>query len=87
MAALTAYRRNAGTSRGSQAAAARQAYQDLMGTGLDAQGAVQTTISRVARKFQELSFRLSGMIMADPDPVIADINTDMRELQKLCGST
>jgi hypothetical protein len=87
MAALTAYRRNAGTSRGSQAAAARQAYQDLMGAGLDAQGVVQTTITQLARKFQELNFRLSGMIMADPNPVIADINTDMRELHKLCGST
>ncbi|MFI7453497.1 hypothetical protein ACIBQX_38825 [Nonomuraea sp. NPDC049714] len=87
MTALTAYRRNAGTSRSSQAAAARQTYQDLMGAGLDAQGVVQTTISQLARKFQELNFRLTGMVVADPDPVIADINTDLRELQGLCGST
>ncbi|MGN9787160.1 hypothetical protein ACTMTF_37450 [Nonomuraea sp. ZG12] len=48
---------------------------------------MQTTISQLARKFQELNFRLTGMILADPDPVIADINTDLKELQRLCGST
>ncbi|NUW43892.1 hypothetical protein [Nonomuraea rhodomycinica] len=84
-AALTAYRRNAGTVRSSQAAAAQQAYQDLMGAGLAAQGVVGAKIGRLAREFQELSFRLTGMILDDPNEVIADINTDAAELNRLCA--
>ncbi|MEU7895315.1 hypothetical protein AB0B45_20965 [Nonomuraea sp. NPDC049152] len=83
---LTAYRRNAGTTRSSQAAAAHQTYLDLMGTVLDAQGAVGATISRLAAEFQELNFRLTGMTGGDPNQVIADINTDLAELKRLCGS-
>jgi len=85
--ALTAYRRNAGNTSGSQAAAAQQTYRDLMGAGLDAQGVVGSAISRLAGKFQELSFRLTGMTGGDPNQVIADINTDVAELNQLCGST
>ncbi|MFD8753332.1 hypothetical protein ACFV0O_20515 [Kitasatospora sp. NPDC059577] len=85
-AALAAYRRNAGSSRGSRAAAAGQAYQDLMGAGLDAQGAVGATIRRLAAEFQELGFRLNGMVMADPDPVITDIDADSAQLGRLCGA-
>ncbi|GAA4234290.1 hypothetical protein GCM10023075_52420 [Streptosporangium album] len=84
--ALTAYRRNAGTTRSSQAAAAHQTYLDLMGAVLDAQGAVGETISRLAAKFQELNFRLTGMTGGDPNQVIADINTDFAEIKRLCGS-
>ncbi|MEU0486191.1 hypothetical protein ABZ260_44400 [Streptosporangium sp. NPDC006013] len=84
--ALTAYRQNAGTTRSSQAAAARQTYLDLMGAVLDAQGAVGATISRLAAEFQELNFRLTGMTGGDPNQVIADINTDLAELKRLCGS-
>jgi hypothetical protein len=86
-AALTAYRRNAGTVRSSQAAAAQQTYRDLMGAGLDAQGAVQAKISRLASEFQELNFRLTGMTGGDPNQVIVDINTDVAELTRLCGSS
>ncbi|MCC5576545.1 hypothetical protein IMZ11_12985 [Microtetraspora sp. AC03309] len=85
--ALTAYRRNAGTTRGSQAAAAHQAYLDLMGAVLNAQGVVGATISRLAAEFQELNFRLTGMTGGDPNQVITDINTDLAELKRLCGST
>ncbi|MEV0597386.1 hypothetical protein [Nonomuraea cavernae] len=85
--ALTAYRQNAGTTRGSQAAAAQQTHRDLMGAGLDAQGVVGATISRLAAEFQELNFRLTGMTGGDPNQVIADINTDVAELERLCGST
>ena len=85
-AALTAYRRNAGTVRSSQAAAAQQTYLDLMGAVLDAQGVVGTKISRLAAEFQELNFRLTGMTGGDPNQVIADINTDVAELHRLCGS-
>jgi hypothetical protein len=84
--ALTAFRRNAGTTRSSQAAAAQDAYRDLMGAGLDAQGAVGAMIRRLTAEFQELNFRLSGMIMADPDEVIADINADYIGLRRLCES-
>ncbi|MDF2707289.1 MAG: hypothetical protein K0R62_2941 [Nonomuraea muscovyensis] len=86
-AALTAYRRNAGTVRSSQAAAAQQTYRDLMGAGLDAQGVVGAKISRLAAEFQELNFRLTGMTGGDPNQVIADINTDAAELNRLCGSS
>ncbi|MGI5489682.1 hypothetical protein [Microtetraspora malaysiensis] len=82
--ALATFRRNAGTTRSSQAAAAHQTHNDLMGAVLDAQGVVQATISRMAAEFQELNFRLTGMVMADPNQVIADINTDMAELKRLC---
>ncbi|GGQ24533.1 hypothetical protein [Streptosporangium pseudovulgare] len=85
-AALTAYSRNAGTVRSSQAAAAQQTYRDLMGTALHAQGVVGTKISRLAAEFQELNFRLTGMTGGDPNQVIADINTDVAELNRLCGS-
>ncbi|MFD0273538.1 hypothetical protein ACFVHB_06410 [Kitasatospora sp. NPDC127111] len=85
-AGLAAYRRNAGTTRGSQAAAASQARQDLMGAALDAQGAVGSTINRLSAEFQELSFRLTGMVGADPNQVIADINADSAQLKRLCGS-
>ncbi|WP_433412284.1 hypothetical protein ACQP1V_25125 [Microtetraspora malaysiensis] len=85
--ALAAYRRNAGTTRSSQAAAARQTYSDLMGASLDAQGVVGATISRLAAEFQELNFRLTGMVLSDPNQVIADINTDMAELKRLCESS
>ncbi|GGT43613.1 hypothetical protein ACFFV7_29595 [Nonomuraea spiralis] len=85
-AALTAYRRDAGTSRSGQAAAAQQTYSDLMGAGLNAQGAVGAKIRRLAAEFQELSFRLTGMTGGDPNQVIADINTDVAELNSLCAS-
>ncbi|WP_031172266.1 hypothetical protein [Streptosporangium roseum] len=85
--ALTAYRQNAGTIRSSQAAAAQQTYLDLMGAVLDAQGVVGAKISRLAAEFQELNFRLTGMTGGDPNQVIADINTDVAELKRLCGST
>ncbi|MER6951352.1 hypothetical protein ABT294_45780 [Nonomuraea sp. NPDC000554] len=85
-AALTAYRRNAGTVRSSQAAAAQQTHLDLMGAVLDAQGVVGAKISRLAAEFQELNFRLTGMTGGDPNQVIADINTDVAELNRLCGS-
>ncbi|OUC95123.1 hypothetical protein CA984_19820 [Streptosporangium minutum] len=85
-AALTAYHRNAGTIRSSQAAAAHQAYTDLMGAVLDAQGVVGAKISRLVAEFQELNFRLTGMTGGDPNQVIADINTDVAELKRLCGS-
>ncbi|GAA3641820.1 hypothetical protein GCM10022224_000190 [Nonomuraea antimicrobica] len=86
-AALTAYQRNAGSVRSSQAAAARQAYLDLMSAVLDAEGVVGAKISLLAREFQELHFRLTGMVGGDPNQVIADINTDAAELNRLCGST
>ncbi|MFG3437594.1 hypothetical protein ACGF0J_10160 [Nonomuraea sp. NPDC047897] len=82
--ALTAYHRNAGTVRSSQAAAAQQTYQDLMGAAIDAQGVVGAKIRRLAAEFQELSFRLTGMTGGDPRQVIADINTDFSELRRLC---
>ncbi|MEU4235016.1 hypothetical protein AB0F17_63015 [Nonomuraea sp. NPDC026600] len=86
-AALAAYRRNAGTVRSSQAAAAQQTYRDLMGAGLDAEGVVGAKISRLAGEFQELNFRLTGMTGGDPNQVITDINTDAAELNRLCEST
>jgi hypothetical protein len=82
--ALTAYRRNAGATRSSQAAAAQQTYRDLMGASLDAQGMAGTTIRRLAAEFQELTFRLTGMTGGDPNQVIADINADAAELRRLC---
>ncbi|MGW5689236.1 hypothetical protein [Nonomuraea sp. NPDC003754] len=85
-AALAAYRRNAETARSSQAAAAHQTYLDLMCAALDAQGVAGAKISRLAAEFQELNFRLTGMTGGDPNQVIADINTDVAELNRLCGS-
>ncbi|MBB6547049.1 hypothetical protein [Nonomuraea rubra] len=84
-AALTSYRRNAGTSRSGQAATAQQTYRDLMGAALNAQGAVGATIRRLAAEFQELNFRLNGMTGGDPNQVIADINTDIAEFNRLCA--
>ncbi|MDA0635870.1 hypothetical protein OUY22_20815 [Nonomuraea sp. MCN248] len=84
--ALATYNRDAGTTRGGQAAAARQAYQDLMGAGLGAQGAVAGTIRRLAAEFQELNFRLTGMTGGDPQQVVADINADLAHLRSLCGT-
>ncbi|GAA3258706.1 hypothetical protein [Nonomuraea helvata] len=86
-AALTAYRRNAGTVRSSQAAAAQHTYHDLMGAVLKAEGVVGAKISRLAAEFQELNFRLNGMTGGDPNQVIADIDTDVAELYRLCGSS
>lgn len=85
-AALTAYRRDAGSSRSGQAAAAQQTYSDLMGAALNAQGAVGAKIRRLAAEFQELSFRLTGMTGGDPNQVIADINADVAEFNRLCAS-
>ncbi|MCA2176814.1 hypothetical protein LDL08_11515 [Nonomuraea glycinis] len=87
MTALAGYRRNAGGTRSSQAAAAQQTYRDLMGASLDAQGAVGAMIRRLTAEFQELSFRLSGMVSSDPEQVIADINADFAELKRLCEAT
>ncbi|MEV4800216.1 hypothetical protein AB0K18_09370 [Nonomuraea sp. NPDC049421] len=83
--ALNAYRRDAGTSGSGQAAAAQQPYRDLMGAGLSAQGVVAAKIRRLAAEFQELGFRLTGMVDADPNQVITDINTDIREFNGLCA--
>ena len=85
--ALTAYHRNAGTVRSSQAAAAQETYRDLTGAVFDAEGVVGAKISRLAAEFQELNFRLTGMTGGDPNQVIADINTDVAELDRLCGSS
>ncbi|MGW2147467.1 hypothetical protein ACWCOT_24410 [Nonomuraea bangladeshensis] len=84
-AALTAYRRDAGTSSSGQAAAAQQTYRDLMGAALNEEGAVGAKIRRLASEFQELSFRLTGMTGGDPNQVIADINTDVTEFNRLCA--
>ncbi|MEV4289364.1 hypothetical protein AB0K40_28025 [Nonomuraea bangladeshensis] len=84
-AALTAYRRDAGTSSSGQAAAAQQTYRDLMGAALNAEGVVGAKIRRLAAEFQELSFRLTGMTGGDPNQVIADINTDVTEFNRLCA--
>ncbi|MEU7860303.1 hypothetical protein [Nonomuraea sp. NPDC049141] len=86
-AALTAYRRNAGAIRSSQAAAAQQTYSDLMSAVLDAEGVVGSKISRLAAEFRELNFRLTGMTGGDPNQVITDINTDVAELNRLCESS
>ncbi|MFD4661386.1 hypothetical protein ACFWP2_37900 [Kitasatospora sp. NPDC058444] len=86
LTALAAYRKNAGTTRNSQAAAAGQAHLDLMSAVLDAEGTVGATISRLAAEFQELNFRLTGMIGADPNQVVTDINMDIAQLTRLCGS-
>ncbi|MFJ8477586.1 hypothetical protein [Kitasatospora sp. NPDC094011] len=83
-AALAAYGRNAGGTRTSQAAAASQAYQDLMGAGLEAQGAVGGMIRGLAAEFSELNARLTGMVLADPNEVVADINRDVPQLRRLC---
>ncbi|MEV6157286.1 hypothetical protein AB0L53_43810 [Nonomuraea sp. NPDC052129] len=85
-AALTAYRRNAGTVRSSQTAAAQQTYSDLMGAAFHAEGVVGAKITLLAREFQELNFRLTGMTGGDPNQVIADIDTDAAELNRLCES-
>ncbi|MFD0885574.1 hypothetical protein ACFQ08_13545 [Streptosporangium algeriense] len=84
--ALASYGRDGGATRGGQAAAAHQTYLDLMSAGLDAQGAVGATISRLAAEFRELNFRLTGMTGGDPNQVITDINTDIAEFRRLCGS-
>ena len=84
--ALTAYRRNAGTVRSSQTAAAQQTYSDLMGAAFHAEGVVGAKITLLAREFQELNFRLTGMTGGDPNQVIADIDTDAAELNRLCES-
>ncbi|MCA2229851.1 hypothetical protein [Nonomuraea aurantiaca] len=68
------------------AAAAQQTHHDLMGAVLDAEGVVGAKISRLAAEFQELNFRLTGMTGGDPNQVIADINTDVAELNRLCES-
>ncbi len=57
-----------------------------MDAGLDAQGTVGSTIRRLAAEFQELNARLTGMVAADPNQVIADINADIPTLNRLCGS-
>ncbi|MFD7735634.1 hypothetical protein ACFV6F_35265 [Kitasatospora phosalacinea] len=85
-AAVGSYRRNAGSTRGSQADAANLAYQGLMRAGTDADPSVRPTILRLAQEFQELSFRLNGMVMADPNEVIADINADLPVLDRLCSN-
>ncbi|MGW0485143.1 hypothetical protein [Nonomuraea sp. NPDC003214] len=84
-AALNAYSRNAGDTRSSQAGAAQQAYSELMGVALNAHGAVGQKVTRLAREFQELNFRLTGMVMNDPNEVLADIRTDIAELNRLCA--
>ncbi|WP_214415688.1 hypothetical protein [Sphaerisporangium fuscum] len=58
-----------------------------MSAVLDAQGVVGATISRLAAEFQELNFRLTGMTGGDPNQVIADINTDLADLRRLCRSS
>ncbi|MFB4293129.1 hypothetical protein ACBI99_36185 [Nonomuraea sp. ATR24] len=83
-AALNAYSRNAGDTRSSHAGAAQQAYSELMGVALNAQGAVGQKVTRLAREFQELNFRLTGMVMDDPNEVLTDIRTDIAELNRLC---
>ncbi|QKW23798.1 hypothetical protein HUT16_36050 [Kitasatospora sp. NA04385] len=85
-AAVAAYRRDAGGSRGAQADAANLAYQGLMRAGTDADQSVRPTILRLAQEFQELSFRLNGMVMADPNEVIADINADLPVLSRKCSN-
>ncbi|MEV1238495.1 hypothetical protein [Nonomuraea sp. NPDC049750] len=57
-----------------------------MGARLDAEGVVGEKISRLAQEFQELNFRMTGMTGGDPNQVIADINTDVAELNRLCES-
>ncbi|GLW74004.1 hypothetical protein Kpho02_63020 [Kitasatospora phosalacinea] len=85
-AAVAAYRRDAGSTRGSQADAANLAYQGLMRAGTDADPPVRPTIVRLAQEFQELGFRLNGMVMADPNEVVTDINADLATLDRQCGS-
>ncbi|MEV4222550.1 hypothetical protein [Nonomuraea sp. NPDC049725] len=83
-AALNAYSRNAGDTRSSHAGAAQQAYSELMGVALNAQGAVGQKVTRLAWGFRELNFRLTGMVMDDPGEVLTGIRTDIAELNRLC---
>lgn len=84
-AAVAAYRRDQGSTRGAQADAANLAYQGLMRAGTDADPPVRPTIVRLAQEFQELGFRLSGMVLADPNEVVADINADLPVLDRQCA--
>ncbi|KDN88083.1 hypothetical protein [Kitasatospora cheerisanensis] len=84
-AAVAAYRRDPGSTRPAQADAANLAYQGLMRAGTDADPPVRPTILRLAQGFQELSFRLSGMVLADPNEVIGDLDSDLQQLDRLCG--
>ncbi|MFK0193015.1 hypothetical protein [Kitasatospora sp. NPDC090308] len=84
-AAVAGYRRDQGSTRGAQADAANLAYQGLMRAGADADPPVRPTIVRLAQEFQELGFRLSGMVLADPNEVVADINADLPVLDRQCA--
>ncbi|RAJ40142.1 hypothetical protein K353_03630 [Kitasatospora sp. SolWspMP-SS2h] len=84
-AAVAAYRRDQGSTRGAQADAANLAYQGLMRAGTDADPPVRPTVVRLAQEFQELGFRLSGMVLADPNEVVADINADLPVLDRQCA--
>ncbi|MET8866058.1 hypothetical protein ABZW11_24235 [Nonomuraea sp. NPDC004580] len=86
-AALSAYSRDAGTSRSGQAAAAQQAYHDLMGAGLNAQGAVAAKIRRLAAEFQELGFRCLGGAGFKPDEQIPHLSGSYRGRSDSSAST
>lgn len=84
LAVIDRYQRTAGSTRLSQQAAATEAYQDMMGASLVAEGAVRTVTVALAQDFSEMRFILSGTVSGDYAAVQARTNRDAQTLREVC---
>jgi hypothetical protein len=85
IAAINEYNRTAGSAKSSQAAAASQARQNLMGASLSSSGgAVYSVIVALSRDFQNLEFILTGMVAGDYAAAVARTNDDIDTLRNVC---
>lgn len=84
LAAVKTYNRTVGSTRTSQAAAANQAYGDMMGADTEATGSVYTVLVALARDFQNLSAIASGMLDQDYSEAAARTRDDVRTLDSVC---
>jgi hypothetical protein len=85
LSVLDTYYRTAGTTESSQDAAAQQAYQGMMGAGLDSTGAVHTVVVKLANDFMNMSLTLEGQEDGNYGAEQATTNSDAQTLRSLCA--
>jgi hypothetical protein len=86
LAAISTYNQSAGSTTNSEASAASQAYQSLMGDSVEAnEAAVSTDISNMAGDFSTLSGILDGGLGRSYSAAVQQANSDIQTLDSACA--
>ncbi len=84
--AIQTYNRTVGTTQASKAAAANQAYSDMMGADTEADSSsVYTILVALAHDFQNLYFIASGQLDQSYSEAAAHTKSDVNTLNSICA--